>query len=372
MASKASGVTTSQRDLHICASGLKASVKQVDFRYNGTGGRLANLEVLRIADKTYENEESKPLWAVEHSYERSMRFEPLWGIVDPSYETTDGFHSLRKEELWLPTNPHQTLNFGEKEGYDSLAGATGYIRILGNLYRGTSIGSDRDYSGKNEFALLERLQKLSEDSEKVSQIPNLILTDRLAAVLVGTKTAISTKYIGWPASLAVDNTSRGFPKAEVTVYRRVIHYDLRYAIPGLLVLATMIFALVWALGIFFASRVLPRSIRNLYNQTSTGRLAVNLLHNDGRDPTEPTQSWLEEDGKTILSFGYILTPVRNYFCKTREAPLGSEPSLDEKTSGSDSLLGPTREGDNTATNEVRNVPEARLGRTSATETEANA
>jgi hypothetical protein len=64
--------------------------------------------------------------------------------------------------------------------------------------------------GKNEYALFERFQKLSENETGASLDPSLILTDGFAGGLVGTKTSISTKYVAWPASLAVDDTVRSF------------------------------------------------------------------------------------------------------------------------------------------------------------------
>jgi hypothetical protein len=232
-----SGVETNQRNLYVCASGVRAAIKTVDFRYNGTERRFSNLAVLRIKDKVYHDEESKPLWAVEHSYDERMSFEPLWGIVDGRYETTDGFYTLRADKLWLPTNPHLTINFGESEVMDALAAVTGFIRRLGNLYDGLASLKERDYTGEYEYALFERFQRLSHNETVASQIPSLILNDKLAAGLVGTKTSISIKYVVMPASLAANDTVRGFPRARVMTYGRVLRYDMRYAIPALAALS---------------------------------------------------------------------------------------------------------------------------------------
>ena len=313
------GIRVRQRDLYVCATGVRASVKTVDFRYNGTGGELSNLNVLQIKDKIYPDKQSQPLWAAEHSHDRVMRFDPLWGIVDNRYETMgykDGFYTLRAEKLWLATSPYLTLNFGEFDSSDSLAGASGFNRRLGNLYNsGLSDLGGPDYSGKNDYTMLERYRTLSSDNVSVAQIPSLIMNDGLAGALVGTKTAISSKYIQWPASLAVDDTGSGIPQASVTQYKRVIHYDLRYAIPAFIILVMLLLALLWAVAIIVSSRSILLNLQNMYNQTSTGRLATKLLHPDGSNPKEPTRQWVKRDGQLPLGFGQITRSEKDRFCE---------------------------------------------------------
>jgi hypothetical protein len=308
------GISTYSKNLYVCASSVRASIKSVDFRYNGTGGRLSNLEATEIRDKVYPDEESKPLWAVESSWPKIMRFDPLWGMVDRRFEEFGGFNTLRAENLWLPASPFLTYNFGETEGYDALAGASGFARRLGNLYGGLSEPVNTDYSGRYEYTLLERWHRLSHNEDMASQIPSLIMTDGLAAGLVGTKTSISKKYVQYPASLAVDDTVRGYPQAHVTVYKRVIRYDVRYAIPSFIVLAILLLALVWSLAILLTSRLIIWTMQNMYNQTSTGRLATNLLHPGRSDPKQSTGGWTSGDGRLLLSFGRISPPEKDYFC----------------------------------------------------------
>jgi hypothetical protein len=299
------------------------------FSYNGTSGQFSDLAVLRIADKVYPDEKSQPLWAAEHSYDKTMRFDPLWGIVADRYETLgykDGFYTMRTAKLWLPTSPHLTLNFGESEGYDALAAASGFTRRLGNLYGGLSSLDGPDYSGQYDFTLLERFQRLSRTPDNAAQIPSLILTDGLAAGLVGTKTSISSKYVQWPASLAVDDVAQGVPQASVVVYTRVIKYDLRYAIPAFVVLTLLLASLLWAIGILLASRGILGVLRNMYNQTSTGRLATNLLLPGRGDPNQSSRKWVRGDGGLVLRFGYIAVPEGDEFCAV-EKPVEPGPEV---------------------------------------------
>ncbi|WEW58640.1 hypothetical protein PRK78_004108 [Emydomyces testavorans] len=312
--SEFSGIETRQKNLYVCASAVRASVKTVDFRYNGTGGTFSNLEVLRIADKTYPDEGSKPLWASEHSFDKRMKFDPLWGLIDERFANMEGFYSLRAEKLWLATSPFLTTNFGETEGYDALAAVSGFNRRLGNLYGSLNVKA-RDYSGQFEYALFERFQQLSKNETTASQIPSLILNDGLAGGLVGTKTSISTKYVSWPASMAVDDPPRGFPRAKVIKYKRVIRYDIRYAIPAFLVLAIYVAALVGASVVAVVSPSIIRTMQHMYNQTSAGRLAVNLLRDGvGYDYKQPSSEWVKGDGKLQLRFGAMGEPEEQYFC----------------------------------------------------------
>jgi hypothetical protein len=332
-ASTFTGIKTSRKNVYICATAYKASIKTVDFRYNGTGGDFTNLEILNIAPKTYANNASKPLWAVEHSFEKIMRFDPLWGLVNNSYETTLGFHTLRSESLWLPTSPSMTGGFGESEGYDALAATGGFLKRLANLYKGSL--SARDYTGEMEFTLSERWSRLSQNQTTASQIPSLVLTDGLAAGLVGTKTSFSSKYVEWPASLVVDNNPRGYPRAKVQMYRRVIQYDIRYAIPSFLVLALLLVALTGAISCGTIAPSILRTMQRMYNQTSAGRLATSLLCPGRGDPTDASDAWVNDDGGMRLAFGRISAPENDSFCRV----VGESSEVDLK---SDSITETTK------------------------------
>jgi hypothetical protein len=296
------GRKTYQRKIYMCATGVKASIKTVDFRYNSTDKLLSKLEVTSISDKKYPNEESKPLWAVEHSYDKRMRFDGLWGLVNDSYKVFDGFYTQRSAHLWLPTSPQMTLNFGSSTGFDSLPAPGSFIRHVSLLYGKFDL-FQRDYSGENDMAIQERYRRLSWNSTLAAQIPSLIMTDGLAGDLIGTKTSFAKSGHDWPASMGTRSGSRGYPQAKVLVHKRVVRYDFRYAIPGLIVVAMLLLVLAWAAVIAILNPTIFKAIRNIYNQTSTGRLATNLLLGDQSDPNRPTSKWVEENGRLLLSIG---------------------------------------------------------------------
>jgi hypothetical protein len=81
------------------------------------------------------------------------------------------------------------------------------------------------------------------------------------------------------------------------------------------VLALLLFALVWALGVFlFSSHSIISAMKNMYNQTSPGLLATNLLHLGQSDPKQPSPEWVSGDGSLQLSFGRIGSLEKEYFC----------------------------------------------------------
>jgi hypothetical protein len=179
---------TKQRNIHVCASGVRASIKTVDFRYNGTEGQLSNLKVERISDKTYPNDASKPLWAVEHSYDMRMHFDSLWGLVNDSYETVDGFYTMRSDKLWLPAGPYTGVNALSLEGVglgSIPAPSVPYIKVMRAYGGGFTTDDSTFYSGKLSYPMLERFRRLSQTQRGAAQIPNLIITNELAATLIG-------------------------------------------------------------------------------------------------------------------------------------------------------------------------------------------
>ncbi|KAH6856681.1 hypothetical protein B0I37DRAFT_403183 [Chaetomium sp. MPI-CAGE-AT-0009] len=270
---------TRQQNIHVCATGLRASIKTVDFRYNGTGRRLSNLEVDRISDKKYPDDASKPLWAVEHSYDQAMYFDLLWGLVNDSYETVDGFYTTRSEKLWLPANQFVGANAFNPDGVGlgSLAAHTVPFIKMRNTYRGWG---DMDqmmdfYGGTSLYPMTQRFRQLSQRPGGASRIPNLIIVDKLAATLIA---------------------------------------------PAILTLLTFTIALFWATGILAlrSPRATLRALRHTYNQTSTGRLATGLLLGPGRsDPRQPSRKWVKGEGGLVVSFGRVREPEREWFCTTR-------------------------------------------------------
>ena len=119
------------------------------------------------------------------------------------------------------------------------------------------------------------------------------------------------------------------------MYKRVLRYDLVYAIPSFVVLAILLLALIWSLAIFFTSRLrIFSTMQNMYNQTSAGRLATILLRPGRSDPKQSTGRWMSGDGRIVLGFGRISPPEKEYFCTivSHDGP----PEVKHDTADSDS------------------------------------
>ncbi|KFA72653.1 hypothetical protein S40288_03390 [Stachybotrys chartarum IBT 40288] len=304
-------------------AGSEPASRPSTFDTTGPTDILSNLMVERISNKEYPNEQSKPLWAVEHSEPWRMTFHPLWGIVNNSYEATEGFYTMRSDKLWLPATVTSGSLFGSRNGMDSLAAVSAPVLNMANAY---DILSDQEqYVGDLSYPLVRRFSRLSSNETLASQIPSLIIADSLASLLIGTKTAIRTDPVAYPAQLSFSDPLRGLARANVVAYARVIRYDLRYAIPGLVMLSLLMLILLWTVIVLVLSpRSLLRSLRDMYNQTSTGRLATTLLYPGRSDPNESSSKWVEGGGNLVLKFGRIGNRESEYFLVVGE---DSEKSL---------------------------------------------
>ena len=89
-------------------------------------------------------------------------------------------------------------------------------------------------------------------------------------------------------NLIVDDEVYDFSQTRVIRYKRVIRYDLRYVILGFIVLIMLFFVLLEIIDVFLSSRSIFRNIQNMYNQTSTGRLVINLFLSEQSDPKQPS------------------------------------------------------------------------------------
>ena len=133
-------------------------------------------------------------------------------------------------------------------------------------------------------------------------------------MIVGTKTAVRTDPVDQPAQLAVNNPERRLSSFPVTKYKHDLHYQLRYAIPGVLALALLaFFFLLWAFILLIFRRRLLATLRNMYNQTSAGCLAATLLCPGRSSPNQSTNRWVNGNGRLVLKFGRIANYDSEYF-----------------------------------------------------------
>lgn len=114
----------SQR-LYACSSAIRASIKTVGLKFNGTTD-LANLVVSNVTAKAY-GDGPEPLWAIENT-----GTSPLWGLINDRYEKAEHLFTRRSDGLYLPLCWSDFTGFDGL--YDSLAGSIVFQTAMDSVY----------------------------------------------------------------------------------------------------------------------------------------------------------------------------------------------------------------------------------------------
>ncbi|KAK2875962.1 hypothetical protein FQN49_001483 [Arthroderma sp. PD_2] len=287
-----------------CASAARASIKVVSFsmdgRLQGSGSlqdgsqpntRLRDVRVVKISDKEYANDESKPLWAIEKSNLSASNYSPMWGIVDSKYQDSPSIYTRRKEHLWLPPGQQKGGLFRFLGTIDSNP-ASAHSASLLEAYSGIieKSSGEWDYSGKT-YGLFVRWQKLSASDKTAGSIINLIWTDLMANLVVGTNPG------PWSASRRTASI-----RSLITPKKKRVAYDFRFAIPAIILVALWVAVLCPTIVLSFRARVSLPALRQLANKLSPGRMATNLLASETCSFDAPTREWARKAG--ILPVGF--------------------------------------------------------------------
>lgn len=283
------------QNLYVCATGIQASIKTVGFSINGSSS-LSNLRIVSLDDKHYPDNRSKPLWAVEETNFAISEIQPLWGLVDDQHETAEGLATLRADKFWLPAVSSGGTILSSA---DSIASNSAFGSALTEIYQNAATGAISyqlaDYSGLYNMALSRLWGNMSRTPKTASGIINLIYTDIISTAIVGTKSAIRQSSVR--AGPGTPNTH-----AQVTEYTRQIQYNWLYAIPAAVIVAATFLALLLVLVITIISRFSIAYMRQLLNQTSTGRIVTNIRYPELSQPTAPTSQWINQAGSQKLAF----------------------------------------------------------------------
>ncbi|KAK2787891.1 hypothetical protein FQN51_003062 [Onygenales sp. PD_10] len=317
------GSKWSQR-LYACASSVRASVKTVEFSFNGTAS-LANLEVSGLQEKKYDDESSMPLWAVEISNQPINQTSRLWGIVDGSHENNPNLLTRRAESVCIPAVYRQQ---GLQVLKDTVAGASVFGAAMNSIYGTFSesaaswLMDDQqliaDYTGKTNFGFLRKWQSLSANSTSASRIVNLIYTDIVASGTVGTKGLASD---GNPRRKAInpgddddDNGNNGGNGGRnngipVRQYENKIKYNPLYGIPAFFLLLLWLGVLCSALLALIFTRAGTSRITQLLNRLAPGRLVTNITRPGLSHPSAPTKEWANTAGAVKVHLDRISSPA---------------------------------------------------------------
>ena len=160
------------------------------------------------------------------------------------------------------------------------------------------------YTGDTNYALSLKYRALTNTSQGAAHLMNLIWTDLAAFTVVGTKHGFELDHPPSPrlkSRSTHSNAQTSLGQRNVYVHRRVVKYsNLWYAVPAIIVAViwTTLFVLVVVLCL--GSHIQWRSLHNLTNQTSMGRVATNRMNFEKYDAGARTVVWLHHVGNEPL------------------------------------------------------------------------
>ncbi|KAJ7226316.1 hypothetical protein C8J57DRAFT_1585905 [Mycena rebaudengoi] len=238
--------TWSQR-VYGCASATRARMQRVQFSFNGS----MDLDALSI---TRRDIDTPVLWAIEKTDINITDVDLFWGQIPDSLEGDTSLSTIRSDVFYVPAGGADIWGVATG-GTPSLMPALAWTTVMNALSTTGSSGFP-DYSGTSNFALQQKYQllMLADPTNGAAMIQNLVWTDLMANNVLGSETR-QTLLVG-------ENVP-------------TIAYDLRYAIPALLLLLLWVPSLAGALFVLVMPGMLKVSyLRHLIDHTAAGRIAV--------------------------------------------------------------------------------------------------
>ncbi|ETI21274.1 hypothetical protein G647_07619 [Cladophialophora carrionii CBS 160.54] len=290
--------------VYTCATAMKATIKEVRFRWNTTsltGNTLKSLTVVNVSDKAYPDKESMPLWGVETPGYELQDVSQLWGLIAPDLANSVNLSTIRAPHLYIPGYGGSGILSAAVATKDNLPAHEGLASIMGGIFQTSSNGDYADYSGGTNMAMYKRWRDYSTSAAAMGTIPNLIWTDLAANMLVGTRSWDSGN--GLPPNLqkrdaaSASSGETGQPLVPVTIYERQIRYHWPFAIPALLALLLFVVVLLAALLSVLAGKGVPARVRHYLFHLSSGRLLGEIHYPGECDKLAPTNQWLARVGK---------------------------------------------------------------------------
>ncbi|PGH06744.1 hypothetical protein GX51_02185 [Blastomyces parvus] len=314
--------------VYSCASAVKAKVKEVTFHFNGT--TFEALEVNSTKSKSYADQESKPLWAVEDLKGIPISDgKPLWGILDSSKSTADikfpsNISTTSHDHLYLPgyMDEYSLLLDGPgavSDATQNLPGTEFYTQSMLIALTITRPGGNRgyvDYSGFSSLALFAKWQNLSKTAEGAANIIDLVWTDSAANAVMGTKgwgvTSFSanahhirqkekTENKKGNKKRQAEKTDQDYPEVPVTVFKKYIRYKIPFAVPAFIILAATLATVVTLTVLCIMGRTGPKRMRTFLEASSTGRnVGTFVIDQEDENAPKGTKEWVKGVGRNIV------------------------------------------------------------------------
>ncbi|KAF7320844.1 hypothetical protein HMN09_00170900 [Mycena chlorophos] len=237
------GSTWTQR-LFSCAGATRARMQQVNFSYNGTR-ELTSINITRSDINT------PVLWATENQSLNITDIDIFWGRVAPQYQEDPSLSTIMSDVFYVPAGATDTWGV-TADGQPGVAPALAWGALQADA---PSTALLTDYSGATNFALLAKYQQLmlADPVGGAAKLRALIWTDIMANNLLGTDTS---------AMLFVGKNVK------------TVAYDLRYAIPMLLLLILWVPSIVGSLFVLGTGMLRLSYLKFLLANTSAGRIAI--------------------------------------------------------------------------------------------------
>lgn len=281
--------------IQACATALKAYIMDVSFLINGTN-LLDNLQVSSVKPRNYDTETSFPLWTVENTGLKIVDVAPFWAMIDDKYESWPHVWTLRKDHLYLPAGAGFFFSNTSLSACASLDASGGVLNAVCSGFR-NALGFP-DYFSSSNYPMFLRWQELLKSPDTASTIINLIWTDIMANLVVGTKSTLDAHNKFATSNMNSTRPDGKGPMIRVLRHDRRIRYDLRYGIPGIIFLAFYVATILSALIFWIIGRVRFQYLRIILNQTAAGRIVTVERHGDAaRAAALGTRKWIQEFGE---------------------------------------------------------------------------
>lgn len=239
-----------------CASAIKASVKTVSFEISDEAV-LANLKIRDVRPSNATN----LTWAIENTGWDVMDINPLWGLVSEEAASHRGLSVFNTPEIYLPAG-RSGADQGSLDSNDATAGISAPLAALANVYTLSSlegfvsgVGSGPLYRGNYNWPLLLEWSRLSQNASTAGRIIDLIWTDLMANLVVGTKGPLYPNGALRPAAQHI----------------AIVAYDWRYAALSLLFAGLYLAMLIATLLCYLFKQCTLENLRFMLNQTAAGR-----------------------------------------------------------------------------------------------------
>ncbi|KAJ6508232.1 hypothetical protein C8R45DRAFT_1207953 [Mycena sanguinolenta] len=278
--------STWTQQIFSCAGGTRARMQHVEISFNGT----MDLTALSFSRSDID---TPVLWATEKTELAVGDVDLFWGRVSDSLDGDPSLWTTRSDVFYIPAGATDAGPFGPVtiSPQTSALPALAWSAIQQPATSTSSDTSVMDYTALSNFALYDKFQTLiSTDPESgASQMQNLMWADLMANNALGTTSNLSLLV-----------------QANVPS----ISYDLRFAVPALLLLILWVPLFGGAVCVLLTGLLKLSHVRHLLNYTGAGRVALGsalkpvypessrLTADPGTPRGEDEKQWAEGAGRT--------------------------------------------------------------------------